>query len=138
MKKKILILLLLLLIPLVCLCSCVKREIYESGDFRYSIIRENGEEMAALTRLSDSGNEKEVIVIPEYLDGYKVYGFYDRDYSTQWGRVTGSKTSKFYIQHQIKYRGDLFGLRKVFLLGDGLNNSLINGYYLTSIYLPSN
>nr|MCR5705504.1 InlB B-repeat-containing protein [Acholeplasmatales bacterium] len=110
----------------------------ESGDFRYLIIKEDGEEMAAIIELSDSGDEKEVIIIPEYLDGYKVYGFYDRGFSTQWGRVTGSEVSKFYIQHQIKYRGDLFGLRKVFLLGDGLNNSLINGYYLTSIYLPSN
>ena len=68
MKKRVLILLLLLILPLISLCSCKKREFYECGDFIYCLIKENREEMAAITRLSDSGNEKERSFYAKELD----------------------------------------------------------------------
>ncbi|MCR5705658.1 MAG: InlB B-repeat-containing protein [Acholeplasmatales bacterium] len=138
MKKKIIILIILLFLPLVLLSSCKKRTLYESGDFRYLIIKEDGEEMAAIIELSDSGDEKEVIIIPEYLDGYKVYGMYDRISSRQWGKIQSNPERKIIITHYIEYEDLSFSGNNVLFIGDGLNERSIKGAPEFYTYLPSN
>jgi len=138
MKKRVLILLLLLILPLISLCSCKKREFYECGDFMYCLIKENREEMAAITRLSDSGNEKEVIIIPEYLDGYKVYGFYDKGSSRQWGNISSDPIHKIYISHEYSYKIRPLEGNNIFLLGDAINSFFDNVEYRWFTFFPSN
>ena len=138
MKKRVLILLLLLILPLISLCSCKKREFYECGDFIYCLIKENREEMAAIIELSDSGDEKEVIIIPEYLDGYKVYGMYDRISSRQWGKIQSKPGRKIIITHHMEYEDLSFSGNNVLFIGDGLNERSIKGAPEFRTYLPSN
>ena len=127
-----------MILPLISLCSCKKRTIYESGDFRYLIIKEHGEDMAAILELSSNGREKEVIIIPEYLDGYKVYGFYDKGSSRQWGDISCDPIHKIYISHEYSYKLRALEGNDIFLLGDAINSYLDNVEYRWYIFFPSN
>ncbi len=141
MKKKILLILIMLLfIPLSFSCSKEDRTIYESGDFRYRIIKENGEKMAAIKDFSDEAYyNKEAVVIPEYLDGYKVYGMYDKGYKTTWGRLSNSgKTHKIFITFEMQYKTESMRGHNVLFFRTGVSERAKGGSGDFFTYLPSN
>ena len=137
--KKILLLIFLIFTPIILLTSCGEVKTYECGDFLYTIIEENGEKMAAIINLTDYASEnKEVIIIPEYLDGYKVYGLNDKGRKQHRGFIDGLSTAKIYITHNIKYDDDSIHGEKVFFIGDGVTDDVLNGSLTCNCYVPSN
>ena len=72
MKKRLIFIILLIFISL-SLSSCsIIRKVISSGDYNYRIFKKNRKKVAEIVGLSDIGMEKEVIVIPRYIDGYRV------------------------------------------------------------------
>ena len=137
--KKILLLIFLIFTPIILLTSCNKTQYYECGDFVYTIIEEDGEKMAAIIKLTDYASEnKEVIIMPEYLDGYKVYGLKDTGRAQNRGYIEGLSTAKLYITHNIKYDYDSIYAEKVFFLGEGITDRVLNGDSDCNSYVPSN
>ena len=73
MMKKILFLLVSVLCGLSILCGC--HDPYAStpcGDFVYFTRGSEGKEVAYLNGLSEQGKQKEVVIVPETVDGYDV------------------------------------------------------------------
>ena len=137
--KKILLLIFLIFTPIILLTSCNKTQYYECGDFVYIIIEEDGEKMAAIKRLTDYASEnKEVIIMPEYLDGYKVYGLYDKGREQDRARIHCLSTAKIYITHKMKYDDDSSYGEKIFFLGDGIPDKILNEILPDNSYVPSN
>lgn len=140
MKRKIVMLFLIILtIPLLfILAACPNIKTSTCGDFSYTIIKKNKEKMAAIVCLSKEGLEKEVIIIPEYLDGYKVYGLYDRGISTQRGRIHSTNLDRLYILSDIKLQRRVCS-RKIFYLFSWTKTYLGNGfteeYYSSTVNL---
>ena len=125
MKKRLLII--LLLFPLFLLlqsCSDLSNlklpEIYDCGDFSYSLMKVDGEMMAGIRGASEEGFKKEVLVIPEYLDGYKVYGMYDKGLSNMHGILSHEILKKVYIMHNIKIEHSNFNVDKLFFMNEAL------------------
>ena len=58
--------------------------------------------MAAILKLSEEGESKKVVVVPEYLDGYKVYGLYDLLSTIHNGRIYSDNLEKLYINFEFK------------------------------------
>lgn len=76
--KKILLLLVSVLCGLSILCGC--HDPYAStpcGDFVYFTRERDGEKVAYLNGLSEQGKQKEVVIVPETVDGYKVVALSD-------------------------------------------------------------
>ena len=139
MKKIILIIsFIFILIPLtISLSSCRNVKIYEIGDFRYRIITENKKKMAAIQELSVIGREKEVIVVPEYIDGYKVYGTYDRGYSNHWGRIKSDVVNRIYFMSviRIKTKQIEWGVKAFAFSPDTFGKASLGSDYIYE-YLP--
>ena len=135
-KNIILLIIIMLILPIISLCSCNDRTIYESGDFKYCLVKEKGKKMAAITQLSDSGHKKETIIIPEYIDDYRVYGLYDKGTSNQWANL--GNIQKIFITHNIKYKSRSLSGSNVIFLKDGINDMVVKGSYDFTTYIPSN
>ena len=130
-----------IVLPIIAIKSCKRKniEIYESGDFRYTIIKDEGEKKAAITRVADSAMDKEEIVIPEYIDGYKVYGMYDGRNSftlSKYTKLNSSKQIKIFVNHPIKYKSQSIDSQNVFFFGEALNNLDNYDLYGLFTYLP--
>ena len=141
--KKILLLIFLIFTPIILLTSCNKTQYYECGDFVYIIIEEDGEKMAAIKRLTDYASEnKEVIIMPEYLDGYKVYGLYDKGRKQDNGRIRCLSTAKIYVFYNYINNINGFNLSsaaKKFFIGEGISDEVLKGsLWRNNYYVPSN
>ena len=140
MKKRLLII--LLLFPLFLLlqsCSDLSDlkfpEIYECGDFSYSVMKVDGEMMAGIRGASEEGFKKEVLVIPEYLDGYKVYGMYDKGPSSWRPRFPNAK--KIFINYEISFKVSTVCVDKIFVNGEALNKQTIGNIWDSKEYYPA-
>ena len=90
--------------------------IYTCGDFDYIVIEDDGEQKAAIKSLSEEGKNKQVIVVPEYLDEYKVYGLYDQSWSSKHGSIH-NRELKLYINFKFKIANrKLVTVNKVFTM----------------------
>ena len=137
--KKILLLIFLIFTPAILLTSCNKTQYYECGDFLYTIIEENGEKMAGIINLTDYASEnKEVIIMLEYLDEYKVYGLYDKGRKQDNGRIRCLSTAKIYVFHNYINSFDASAGEKAFFMGNGITDRVLNGKSDCKCYVPSN
>ena len=117
--KKIL-LCLISIISIVLLNSCRKTQNeFVCGDFIYRVVEIDGEKMAAISATSDQGISKKVLIMPEYLDGYRVYGMYDNMPNRQVmnsfkGHLNSPNLEKLYLPYKFKINykisGDIFFL----------------------------
>ena len=109
--------------------------IVTTGDWRYRVVEVNNEKMAAIQGLSEEGEDKTVLVMPEYLDGYRVYGMYDQSWSSKHGSIHNSEL-KLYINFEFKGKRSRIHVNKLFTLNtsDISKNITSSPYYDT--YLP--
>lgn len=109
--------------------------IYTCGDFDYIVIEDDGEQKAAIKSLSEEGKNKQVIVMPEYLDEYKVYGLYDQSWSSKHGSIHNNQM-KLYINFEFKNKHNKIHVNKLFTLNPSYisKTRVSSDYYYT--YLP--
>ena len=139
--KKIL-LCLISIISIVLLNSCRKTQNeFVCGDFIYRVVEIDGEKMAAIRETSDQGTSKKVLIMPEYLDGYRVYGMYDNIPNKQVmnsfkGSLCSPNLEKLYLPYKFKInykvRGDIF-----FLCDIDENEEIQLGRYANKVFYTS-
>ncbi len=108
--SKFLLAILISILTIFTLSSCKKKEVetFVSGDFVCYYSKKYSEDKSVgivIKELSDEGKQKEVIVIPEYIDGYRVY-IYERKKANLVGvyyfnGLHSSNLKKIYIMHKI-------------------------------------
>ena len=139
--KKIL-LCLISIISIVLLNSCRKTQLdFICGDFIYRVIEVNGEKMAAIRETSDQGTSKKVLIMPEYLDGYRVYGMYDNlpnetVVNSFKGHLHSPNLEKLYLPYKFKINYKIWG--NIFFLCDIDENEEIQlGRYANKVFYTS-
>lgn len=110
MKKRMIVSALAIVIASCCiwLCGCeftpyIVKTAKTEGDFVYNIAEEDGVSYAILLDFSDTGKEKEVIIVPESIGGAKIR-FFNR-LSGFWGATFGAMKSdalkRIYFPHDV-------------------------------------
>ncbi len=138
MKKRLFfILLIITFIPLFA-TSCSLREEITCGDFVYRTYEKDKETVAEIIGLSDEGWEKNVIIIPKYLDGFKVCRTW-RVFGRTRPIFGSGHNKKIYLTFKLdEFVEGNFAYQNVFFLGEGLLNAEIYGYWYYYAYLPYN
>ena len=139
MKKRLIFIILLIFISL-SLSSCsIIRKVISSGDYNYRIFKKNRKKVAEIVGLSDIGMEKEVIVIPRYIDGYRVFRI-KKPLTIKGGIFGGNNDNhKIYITYKFdEFNFLCFQGQQVLYLGEGLLNTESYGYIYYHAFVPFN
>lgn len=99
--KKILLLLLSILIVFCKSCNIINNDFIESGDFIYELITdtkddETNDSFVRIMGLSETGKEKEVIIVPQFINGIEVKEIGREFYVTE-GEWKSEKLKKVFI-----------------------------------------
>lgn len=97
--KKTLLLLLSILIVFCKSCNIIKNDFIESGDFLYELVTDNmgdNDYFVRIMGLSETGKEKEVIIIPNFINGIEVKEIGRKFYMTE-GEWESEKLKKVFI-----------------------------------------
>ena len=96
----IIMLFLLFSILLIYGCSCNPRDYWlKSGDFLYTAINDNQD--VVIKNLSDEGEQKEIIVVPEFIDGKKVVSLGLVNIALPNYQWKSEKLKRLYIPYQV-------------------------------------
>ncbi len=139
MKKRLLLVLLLIIFIPLSTTSCTSRERITCGDFVYRTYEKDKKIVAEIICLSESGDEKDVIIIPKYLDGYEVYRV--KKVRERFAGALGTErfTKKIYLTFKLDEFYDIsFAYQNIIFLGDGRLNKEIYGSGYYHAYLPYN
>ncbi len=137
MKKRLIFIILLIFIPLFA-TSCSLREEITCGDFVYRTYEKDKETVAEIIGLSDAGWEKNVIIIPKYLDGFKVCRTW-RVFGRTRPIFGEGYNKKIYLTFKLdEFVEGNFARQNLFFLNDGLLNTdnYTQGEY--RVFLPYN